>query len=102
MELPFTVGVSPHGSRAIFHPLQHLFVPLSDSIGSGETDEGVLVPEPICQANGTAHQEDPGQDSQLSGEGQGVMRGEEELQRQLPHVRSRLRRASCLLKEKGR
>lgn len=77
MELLLTVGVSLHGSPVISHPLNHLFFPLSDAICSGETHEGVLVPEPICQANSTAHQEDPGQDSQLSGEGQGVVRGEE-------------------------
>lgn len=50
-------------------------VSLPDSLCSGETDEGVLVPEPLCQADRTAHQEDSGQDPQLSGEGQGVVRG---------------------------
>lgn len=47
----------------------------SDSLCSGETNEGMLVPEPLCQAYSTAHQEDPRQDSQLSGKGQGVVRG---------------------------
>lgn len=46
----------------------------SDFICSGEIDEGVLVPEPLCQANSAAHQENPGQDSQLHGQGQGVVR----------------------------
>lgn len=46
----------------------------SDSLCSGETNEGMLVPEPLCQAYSTAHQEDPRQDSQLSGKGQGVVR----------------------------
>lgn len=48
---------------------------LPDSLCFGETNEGVLVPEPFCQADRPAHQEDPGQDPQLSGEGQGVLRG---------------------------
>lgn len=48
---------------------------LSDSLCFGETDERVLVSEPLRQADRTTHQEDLGQDSQLSGEGQGAMRG---------------------------
>lgn len=47
----------------------------SDSLCSGETNEGMLVPKPLCQAYSAAHQEDPRQDSQLSGKGQGVVRG---------------------------
>lgn len=50
----------------------------SDALCSGQTDERVLVPEPLCKADGTAHQEDPGQDPQLSGEGQRVLRGASE------------------------
>lgn len=67
------MGVSLHDSPFIPHLL---FLPsLSDSVCSGETDEGVLVPEPLRQADSAAHQENPGQDSQLPGEGQGVVRG---------------------------
>ena len=51
---------------------------LSDPLGSGETDERVLVPEPVCEADCTAHQEDPGENPQLPGEGQGVVRGASE------------------------
>lgn len=47
---------------------------LADSLSPGEADERVLVPEPLCKADGPAHQEDAGQDSQLSGEGQRVVR----------------------------
>lgn len=46
----------------------------SDSLRPGEADERVLVPEPLREADGPAHQEDAGQDSQLSGEGQRVVR----------------------------
>jgi len=64
----FPNSYRPHDSSLLF------FLSPSDSLCFGKTDEGVLVPEPVCQAHGVAHQEDPGQDSQLSGEGQGVVR----------------------------
>lgn len=55
------------------HPLLFL-----DSLCAGEADERVLVPEPFRKADRTAHQEDPGQDPQLSGEGQRVVKGASE------------------------
>ena len=51
----------------------------SDSLCPGQTDEGVLVPEPLGQADGAANQEDVRQDPQLPGEGQGVVRGGQSL-----------------------
>ena len=45
-----------------------------DAVSSGEADEGVLVPKPVGAPHGAAHQEDPGQDPQLPGEGQGVLK----------------------------
>lgn len=67
--------LQPHWSLNSL-PLFSLPVPLflADSLSPGEADERVLVPEPLCKADGPAHQEDAGQDSQLSGEGQRVVR----------------------------
>ena len=54
----------------------------SDAVGAGEADEGVLVPESVGPAHRAAHQEDPGQDPRLPGEGQGLLRrGEERRER---------------------
>lgn len=69
----FRLVLFPHISCFFFFFISSpLF--LSDSLCSGETDERVLVPEPLRKADSSANQEDAGQDSQFSGEGQGVVR----------------------------
>lgn len=41
-------------------PFLSFFSPLPDTLGAGEADEGVLVPEPIGPPDGAAHQKDSG------------------------------------------
>lgn len=56
-------------------PRSSLPHPLSlDPVCPGETDEGVLVPEPLGSPHSPAHQKDPEQDPELPGERKEVVR----------------------------
>ncbi|CAF88629.1 unnamed protein product, partial [Tetraodon nigroviridis] len=70
---------------AAARPHCHLLPP--DSLRPGQAHEGVLVPEPLCKADGPAHQKDPGQDPRLCGEEQRVLRGAPEAAGSSPRSR---------------